>query len=35
MMVQKGVISKQFETVRMIKNAIGDKVSQDGKIKLS
>ena len=35
LMVEKGIVSKTFEVMRMVKTTIGEKISQDGIIKYS
>ena len=35
MMVKKGVVSKNFEAMRMVKAAIGEKIPANGSVKLS
>lgn len=35
LLVRKGIVSKHFETTRMVRSSIGDKLSPEGTIKLS
>lgn len=35
LLVKKGIVSKHFETTRMVRSSIGDKITAEGTIKMS